>query len=104
MLKLHVVATLVAFAGTLVNADAQDTFRVTLLGTGTPIILPDRLGPATLVEVGKLKLLFDVGRGVPIRLAQVRIPPARIDALFITHYHSDHVHGIPDLWLTGWLP
>lgn len=74
------------------------------MGTGTPIILPGRLGPATLVEVGNLKLLFDAWRGVPIRLAQVGIPPARIDALFITHYHSDHVHGIPDLWLTGWLP
>src|SRR5215210_6973744 len=101
MLKLLVSATLVVLAGTTVNSYAQDIFRVTLLGTGTPIILPDRLGPATLVEAGNLKLLFDAGRGVPIRLAQVRIPPARIDALFITHYHSDHVHGIPDLWLTG---
>jgi ribonuclease Z len=104
MLKLLVTATLAALAGATVNASAQERFRVTLLGTGTPTILPDRLGPATLVEIGNLKLLFDAGRGVPIRLAQVRIPPARIDALFITHYHSDHVHGIPDLWLTGWLP
>ena len=103
MIKVFLTMTWVVLAGTA-NAYAQDTFRVTLLGTGTPIILPDRLGPATLVEAGNLKLLFDAGRGVPIRLAQVRIPPARIDALFITHYHSDHVHGIPDLWLTGWLP
>ena len=85
-------------------AIAQETFRVTLIGTGTPTPHPQRLGPATMVEVGNQTLLFDAGRGVPIRLSQLRIPMARIDTLFITHYHSDHVSGIPDLWLTGWLP
>lgn len=85
-------------------AYAQETFRVTLIGTGTPTPDPRRFGPATLVEAGNQKLLFDAGRGVPIRLSQLRIPVARIDTLFITHYHSDHVSGIPDLWLTAWLP
>ncbi len=85
-------------------AYAQETFRVTLIGTGTPTPDPRRFGPATLVEAGHQKLLFDAGRGVPIRLSQLRIPVARIDTLFITHYHSDHVSGIPDLWLTAWLP
>jgi ribonuclease Z len=83
---------------------AQATFRVTLLGTGTPRPDPQRFGPATLVEAGNQKLLFDAGRGVPIRLSQLRMPLASIDALFITHYHSDHVSGIPDVWLTAWLP
>jgi ribonuclease Z len=78
-------------------------FRVTLLGTGTPIPVPDRFGPATLVEAGDQKLLFDAGRGASIRLHQLGIPIGRIDALFLTHYHSDHTVGIPDLWLTGWL-
>ncbi len=83
---------------------AQEPFRVTLLGTGTPVANPQRFGPATLVEVGGQRLLFDAGRGVPIRLSQLNIPLADIDSLFITHYHSDHVSGIPDVWLTGWLP
>ncbi len=99
-----VIVTAVIVFTTAMGAHAQETFRVTLLGTGTPQLRVDRFGPATLVEAGDQKLLFDAGRGVPIRLAQIGVPPARLDALFITHYHSDHVNGIPDLWLTSWLP
>jgi ribonuclease Z len=80
-----------------------DNFKVTLLGTGTPIPVPDRFGPSTLVEAGDQKLLFDAGRGVSIRLNQLGVPLGRIDALLLTHFHSDHTAGIPDLWLTGWL-
>jgi ribonuclease Z len=82
---------------------SSSDFRVTLLGTGTPIPRLDRLGPSTLVEVGDEKLLIDAGRGIPIRLRQLKLPMVRIDALLLTHYHSDHTVGIPDLWLTGWL-
>jgi ribonuclease Z len=78
-------------------------FVVTLLGTGTPIPSPDRFGPSTLVEAGDQKLLIDAGRGAAIRLAQLGVPLGRIDALLLTHYHSDHTSGIPDVWLTGWL-
>jgi len=83
---------------------AQGAFKVTLLGTSSPIPLPTRFGPSTLVEAGDQKLLFDMGRGVPIRLAQLNVPLGKVDAHFITHFHSDHVSGIPDVWLTGWLP
>ena len=78
-------------------------FKVTLLGTGVPIPSPDRFGPATLVEAGDQKLLFDAGRGAAIRLYQLGVPLGRINALLLTHYHSDHTSGIPDVWLTGWL-
>lgn len=76
-------------------------FKVTLLGTGTPGPRPDRFGPSTLVEVGSAKLVFDCGRSCTTRLWQLRIPLGTVK-LFITHLHSDHIVGIPDLWLTGW--
>jgi len=79
-------------------------FKVTLLGTASPQPRTDRFGPSTLIEAGDQKLLIDAGRGVPIRLRQLGIPLSKIDVLFLTHYHSDHTSGIPDLWLTGWLP
>jgi ribonuclease Z len=82
---------------------ASGDFRVTLLGTGAPIPRPDRFGPSTLVEAGDQKFLIDAGRGAAIRLYQIGVPIGRIDALLLTHFHSDHTSGIPDVWLTGWL-
>jgi ribonuclease Z len=78
-------------------------FSVTLLGTGTPSPGLDRFGPSTLIEAGGQKLLIDAGRGATIRLGQIGVALGSIDALLLTHYHSDHTSGIPDLWLTGWL-
>ncbi|MFL5103835.1 MAG: MBL fold metallo-hydrolase [Xanthobacteraceae bacterium] len=78
-------------------------FTVTLLGTGVPTPRPDRFGPSTLIQAGDQMLLIDAGRGATIRLYQLGVPMGRINALLLTHYHSDHTSGIPDLWLTGWL-
>jgi ribonuclease Z len=80
-------------------------FRVTLLGTGNPRPSIDRFGPATLVEAGDQRLLFDCGRGATQRLFQIEGAALLrdIDAVFLTHLHSDHIVGLPDLWLTGWL-
>jgi ribonuclease Z len=86
----------------LVPAASGQNLRVTLLGTGSPQPRIDRFGPSILVEAGGRKLLFDCGRGATQRIEQLRIPFTDIDALFLTHLHSDHVVGIPDLWLTGW--
>ena len=82
---------------------AADEFRVTLLGTGSPAPVMRRFGPGVLVQAGGKNLLIDSGRGVTQRLVQAGLRLGQIDALFITHLHSDHVVGIPDLWLTGWL-
>jgi|SRR5215472_7024635 len=76
---------------------------VTLLGTGSPTPTPDRFGPCVLVQAGDQVLLFDAGRGACIRMRQLRVQLARINALFLTHYHSDHTSGIPDVWLTRWI-
>ena len=97
-----VASTHLLFAAAPGRADSD--FKVTLLGTGTPIPNKDRFGPSTLVEAGDLKLLFDAGRGVPNRLQQIKLPSGKLSALFLTHYHSDHTAGIADIWLTGWLP
>jgi ribonuclease Z len=48
-------------------------------------------------------LLFDTGRGVLQRLFQLQTPLQAVRTVFLTHLHSDHVVGLPDLWLTGWL-
>ena len=80
-------------ASTLGAAD----FRVTLLGTGSPPPAMDRFGPSILIEAGTEKLLFDCGRGATQRLRQLGIPLKDVSALFLTHLHSDHTVGIPDL-------
>jgi len=85
------------------SGTAQPAFRVTLLGTGYPEPRMDRFGPSILVQAGDSYFLFDCGRGATQRLAQIKAPPAGVNALFLTHLHSDHTVGIPDLWLTGWV-
>jgi ribonuclease Z len=82
---------------------ADNLFRVTLLGTGAPPPRWDRCGPSTLIEVGAEKFIFDAGRGAMQRLHQLGIPFSAITGMFLTHHHSDHVVGFPDLWLTGWI-
>lgn len=86
------------------GCQAESKFTVTLLGTSAPPPLPDRFGPSTLVQAGDQVLVIDAGRGASIRLWQMKVSLGKIDALLLTHYHSDHTVGIPDLWLTGWLP
>ena len=75
----------------------SNEMRVTLLGTGTPFPNAERFGSAIVVEGPGKKLLFDCGRGVVIRLTQAGFSPKEIDGLLLTHLHSDHVVGIPDL-------
>jgi len=98
------VSLALSWAGTAAaQAGGDKSFKVTLLGTGTPLPLTARFGPATLVQAGGRNLLFDVGRGATQRLFELKIALGKIDHVFLTHLHSDHVVGLPDLWLTGWL-
>lgn len=97
-----------ALAAALLTLAAVPAFaaplNVTILGSGSPVPSNVRFSQSTLVEAGNDKFLFDLGRGVTIRLGQLGIPFREISASFITHFHSDHLVGLPDLWLTGWLP
>jgi ribonuclease BN (tRNA processing enzyme) len=76
---------------------------VVLLGTGMPRPDPRASGPATAIVVGKRVFLVDAGPGVERRLAAAHLPIAGVDALFITHLHSDHTLGYPDLIFTSWV-
>ena len=105
-----IAATLVLICSVRSSAAAEEKHAisseivVTLLGTGGPEPTAARFGPATLVQAGGLNLLFDAGRGVTVRLYQLGISSGKeIDAVFLTHYHSDHVVGLPDLWMTGYI-
>lgn len=80
-------------------ASAQDT-RVVLLGTGNPNPEPDRMGPAVAVISGNHVYLIDCGPGVVRRAAQAGIKMDQITRAFVTHLHSDHTAGLPDLIFT----
>lgn len=81
----------------------SDSAIVITLGTGTPVPNPDRSGPATAVVVGRRVFLFDAGPGVVRRMAAAGLPIDGVTAAFITHLHSDHTSGLPDLILTSWV-
>ncbi len=74
-----------------------------LLGTGTPYPSPTTTGPATAVVYGKRVFLFDAGTGVMRRMNAAKLPISGPEATFITHLHSDHTLGYPDLIFTTWL-
>jgi ribonuclease Z len=98
------LAAFALFAAAVNPVAAQEpALRVTLFGTGCPQPVMIRFGPSTLVEAGDQKLLFDAGRGSLQRLTQLKVRWQDVGGLFLTHLHSDHVVGFPDLWLTGWL-
>jgi ribonuclease Z len=78
---------------------AQDT-RVILLGTGTPNPDPQRMGPAVAVISGERVYLVDCGPGVVRRAAEAGIKMEQLTRVFVTHLHSDHTAGYPDLILT----
>jgi ribonuclease Z len=76
--------------------------RLTLLGTGCPQVDPARMGPANLIRAAGRALLFDCGSGVTQRLVQAGARGAEIDALFLTHLHSDHVVDFHQLLVSAW--
>jgi ribonuclease Z len=76
--------------------------RVTLLGTGCPQCDPDRLGPASLVQHGGRQLLIDVGSGASQRLVSAGSSGRALDAILLTHLHSDHIVDLFQLVISSW--
>jgi ribonuclease BN (tRNA processing enzyme) len=83
--------------------------QVVLLGTGTPNADPDRSGPAVAIVVGDTPYLVDFGPGVVRRAAAAQrmgvsaLAMSKLTRAFVTHLHSDHTAGYPDLILTPWV-
>ena len=81
---------------------------VVVLGTGTPNADPDRSGPSVAVVVNGTAYLVDAGPGLVRRAAAAEragvaaLAPKRLERVFITHLHSDHTVGLPDLMFTPW--
>lgn len=74
----------------------------TFLGTGAPPVSLRRAGPAHLVEAGGVKVLVDCGSGVSQRLVAAGHAGAQIDALIVTHEHSDHLVDFYQLVVSSW--
>lgn len=107
--KMSLRVNVASFVLLIFCAAASAQTRVVMLGTGTPHPSPDRSGPATAIVVGARAYLVDFGPGV-IRRAEAAVEkgiapldPAKITVAFVTHLHSDHTAGLPDLILTPWV-
>jgi ribonuclease Z len=104
---------LFGFTGSLVFAGIQPSkiTQVVMLGTGTPFPTPERSGPGVAIVVNDIPYLVDFGPGVIRRAAQMSpsfggpikgLEIKNIKHAFLTHLHSDHTTGYPDLILTPW--
>jgi ribonuclease BN (tRNA processing enzyme) len=101
---------IVVFAAKSVPAQTPARAQLVLLGTGAPPANPERSGPATAVINNGIAYLFDAGPGVVRRASaasqQKKIPalnPPQLRRLFLTHLHSDHTLGLPDLIFSPWV-
>ncbi|HSB09912.1 MAG TPA: MBL fold metallo-hydrolase [Blastocatellia bacterium] len=107
-LSVAVVATSSA-THSLHQAPATGKTKIVLLGTGTPNADPERFGPSVAIVVNDTPYLVDSGPGVVRRAAAAfrqgvkGLAVKNLSRAFVTHLHSDHTAGLPDLILTPWV-
>jgi len=84
------------------SAQQTPVMQLILLGTGYPYPSAERAGPSCAVAVGEKLFIVDAGRGCGMRLAALGNPWDSIEAVFLTHLHSDHIDALPDLYHCTW--
>ncbi|WP_290496150.1 MBL fold metallo-hydrolase [Hyphomonas sp. UBA4494] len=82
--------------------DAPDGLTVVLVGTGSPLPDPGRVGPMTVVVAGDRVFIVDAGAGSGRRFGELRLPWTNVEAVFLTHFHSDHIDGLGEVMLQHW--
>ncbi len=80
-----------------------DGLHVALCGTGSPFPDPRRAGPCTAVILGSRMFVVDAGSGAVRNLQRMRLPVGSIEAVLLTHFHSDHIDGLGELMLQRWI-
>jgi len=100
------VGLMKAVAGRAMNADAvadlADGLTVVLCGAGSPLPDPKRSGPCVVVVAGKHVYEVDAGASAGRNMTRLGFAPGRIDALFLTHFHSDHIDGLGEVAELRW--
>jgi ribonuclease Z len=80
----------------------EDALHVVLCGTGSPMPDPDRAQACAIVYAGGKVFVVDSGLGGWDRLARFQLPVGGLTGILLTHFHSDHISGIPDIALNSW--
>ena len=88
--------------GTDTMTTLPDGLHVGLCGAGAPFPDDQRSGPCTLVVAGQRLFIFDAGSGSARHITAMGFNPGRIEAIFLTHFHSDHIDGLGELMLQRW--
>lgn len=82
--------------------DLPDGLHLALCGTGSPFPDPTRAGPCSAVIAGERLFIVDTGEGSARTLGYMGIPAAKIEAILLTHFHSDHIDGLGPFLLQRW--
>lgn len=82
--------------------DLPDGLHLALCGTGSPFPDPTRAGPCSAIIAGDRLFIVDTGEGSARTLGYMGIPAAKIEAILLTHFHSDHIDGMGPFLLQRW--